>query len=78
MVIASPPLTTGLPDGATGAVVVAEGAADGLVRVVVGFGTPTGALVAVGAGTALGALCFCHASHNSSEENEKTTKAMSR
>ena len=77
-VIGSPPLTTGLADGATGAVAVTEGAADGVVRVVVGFGTPTGALVLLGAGTGLGALCFCHASHNSSEENEKTTKAMSR
>jgi len=29
-------------------------------------------------GIGFGALCFCHASHNSSAEKEKTTKAMSR
>src|SRR5258706_13700612 len=72
----SPATADTAPDVASaGGVWAAVGAAFGAVSGVVGDGIPG---VETVAGGGFGALCFCHASHNRSAENEKTTRAMRR
>ncbi len=83
--------TTGSPDGTEGAAagtcaaidcpvaaaLVAAGAAGAVGVVAVPAGGAEGMEVA-GVCVTFGAVCFCHASHRSSAENEKTMRAMRR